>query len=123
MARILVVDDDKILRRNIKALLKRSGYNVSVACDGSAAWKLLKRNQNFDLIISDTNMPKMNGLALLQQVRADPRNAQIRFVLMSGHHTHLPDGTRLEDACAKYDATFIYKGGVDLREVVLQLLK
>ncbi len=70
--KILVVDDFSTMRRIIKNLLRELGFNnVSEADDGSTALPMLKTG-GFDFLITDWNMPNMEGIALLKAVRADP---------------------------------------------------
>ena len=70
--KFLVVDDFSTMRRIVRNLLKELGHaSVDEAEDGSAALAKLKR-ENFDFVISDWNMPVMDGLQLLQSIRADP---------------------------------------------------
>jgi two-component system response regulator PilR (NtrC family) len=66
--RILVVDDEASLREVLTIMLQREGYDVETAADGAAAQALLQES-DFDLIISDINMPKVSGLKLLGFVR------------------------------------------------------
>lgn len=69
--RFLVVDDFSTMRRIIRNLLKDLGFNnVEEAEDGAMALKKL-RDSSFDFIVSDWNMPNMDGLTMLQNVRAD----------------------------------------------------
>lgn len=69
--RFLVVDDFSTMRRIIHNLLKDLGFNnVEEAEDGAIALKKL-RDSSFDFIISDWNMPNMDGLTMLQNIRAD----------------------------------------------------
>jgi two-component system chemotaxis response regulator CheY len=69
--KFLVVDDFSTMRRIIRNLLKDLGYvNVDEAEDGVIALKMLK-SQSFEFVISDWNMPNMDGLMLLQAIRAD----------------------------------------------------
>ena len=69
--KFLVVDDFSTMRRIVRNLLKELGYNnVEEAEDGNEALSKLKRDK-FDFIVSDWNMPGMDGLQLLQAVRAD----------------------------------------------------
>jgi two-component system chemotaxis response regulator CheY len=71
--RILVVDDFSTMRRIIRNLLRELGFtNVEEADDGSTALPMLQ-NSHFDFIVTDWNMPGMEGLDLLKAVRADPR--------------------------------------------------
>ncbi|MFT0531526.1 chemotaxis response regulator CheY [Castellaniella hirudinis] len=70
--KILVVDDFPTMRRIIKNLLKDLGYeNVDEAEDGAQGLEKL-RNGGFEFVVSDWNMPNMDGLTMLQNIRADP---------------------------------------------------
>lgn len=68
MARILVVDDSATMRQMLGYTLERVGHEVIEACDGEAALERAEA-QPFDLIITDVNMPGMNGLELTSQLR------------------------------------------------------
>jgi DNA-binding NtrC family response regulator len=68
-ARILVVDDDESTRELLAVLLRRKGYGVHSAADGEEAWTLLNAELHYDLVITDLNMPVMDGLQLLQRMR------------------------------------------------------
>lgn len=70
--KFLVVDDFSTMRRIVRNLLKELGFtNVDEAEDGAVALGKL-REGNFEFVVSDWNMPNMDGLQLLQAVRADP---------------------------------------------------
>ena len=70
--RFLVVDDFATMRRIVRGLLKDMGCTrVEEAEDGAAALHIL-RSQPFDFVVSDVNMPNMNGFDLLKSIRADP---------------------------------------------------
>lgn len=70
--KILIVDDFPTMRRIIKNLLKDLGFeNVDEAEDGVMGLEKL-RNGGFDFVVSDWNMPNMDGLTMLQHIRADP---------------------------------------------------
>ncbi|MCO5099846.1 MAG: chemotaxis response regulator CheY [Burkholderiaceae bacterium] len=69
--RFLIVDDFSTMRRIVRSLLKEMGYhNADEAEDGTAAMAKL-RAQPFDFVVSDINMPNMNGFELLQAIKAD----------------------------------------------------
>ncbi len=71
--KILVVDDMSSMRRIIKNTLKQLGYpNTDEAEDGDKALQKV-RSEPFDLVVSDWNMPNMNGLDLLKAIRQDPK--------------------------------------------------
>jgi two-component system chemotaxis response regulator CheY len=70
--KFLVVDDFATMRRIVRNLLKELGFtNVEEAEDGAAALTKLRQG-GFEVVVSDWNMPNMDGLTLLQTVRADP---------------------------------------------------
>ena len=69
--KFLIVDDFSTMRRIVRGLLKEIGYNnAEEAEDGSVALNMLK-NAKFDFVVSDINMPVMNGFELLAAVKAD----------------------------------------------------
>ena len=81
---ILVVEDQPTIRTILKTQLRGMGYKeISEACDGESAFDILKKKA-IDLIISDWNMPLMNGYELLKAVRADDILADTPFILTSG---------------------------------------
>jgi DNA-binding response OmpR family regulator len=65
--RILVVEDDPFIRRLNTEVLACSGYQVDAAENGAAAWMAIQQ-ENYDLIVTDNNMPKMTGIELLQSL-------------------------------------------------------
>jgi two-component system chemotaxis response regulator CheY len=68
MKKVLVVDDSSVVRMSLDMLLKENGYDVTTANDGTEGVTAAK-NDNFDLIITDINMPNMNGFDLIKNVR------------------------------------------------------
>ncbi|WP_323017873.1 chemotaxis response regulator CheY [Castellaniella sp.] len=81
--KILVVDDFPTMRRIIKNLLKDLGYeNVDEAEDGAQGLEKL-RNGGFEFVVSDWNMPNMDGLTMLQNVRADPNLANLPVLMVT----------------------------------------
>ena len=69
--RFLIVDDFSTMRRILRGLLKESGFvNAEEAEDGAVALHKL-RNDRFDVVVSDINMPNMNGFELLAAIKAD----------------------------------------------------
>ncbi len=68
--RILCVDDEPWIRDLLRLLLQRAGYSVETAADGQDAWETLSRDLTaFDLVITDNEMPKLSGLALVERLR------------------------------------------------------
>lgn len=71
MTRILAVDDSASMRDMVSIALTRAGFEVTAAADGAAALQLAKKS-SYDLVLSDVNMPDMNGIALIRALRAEP---------------------------------------------------
>ena len=81
--KFLVVDDFSTMRRIVRNLLKELGFtNVDEAEDGAVALAKL-RDGNFEFVVSDWNMPNMDGLTLLQNVRADARLKTVPFLMIT----------------------------------------
>ncbi len=81
--KFLVVDDFSTMRRIVRNLLKELGYaNVDEAEDGAMALSKLK-NENFDFVISDWNMPNMDGLEMLKNIRADSAIGKLPVLMVT----------------------------------------
>ena len=81
--KFLVVDDFSTMRRIVRNLLKDLGYtNVDEAEDGVMGLSKL-RSGSFDFVISDWNMPNMDGLTMLQNIRADPQLAKLPVLMVT----------------------------------------
>ena len=82
-AHILVVDDSITTRTLEKSILEAHGYRVTLCVDGREALERLSEGMEVGLIISDVEMPRMDGFALLQAVKADKRLAEIPVILVT----------------------------------------
>lgn len=81
--KVLVVDDFSTMRRIVKNLLRQIGYvNIEEAEDGAQAYSKLKGG-DFGFIVSDWNMPNMDGLELLKKVRSDPGLKDIPVLMVT----------------------------------------
>ena len=81
--KILVVDDFSTMRRIIKNLLRDLGMtNTSEADDGATAWPMLQAG-DFEFLVTDWNMPQMDGLSLLKAVRGDAKLASLPVLLVT----------------------------------------
>ena len=80
--RILVVDDSLTVREVERKLLQNSGYEVLTAVDGMDGWNKLI-NSTFDLIISDVDMPRMNGIELVSKIKGDPKQKKLPVMIIS----------------------------------------
>lgn len=80
--RLLIVDDSLTTRAMECGLLEAAGYEVEAVADGMEAWSALQLRP-FDAVISDVDMPHMNGFELTERIRADPRLKQLPVVLVT----------------------------------------
>jgi two-component system, chemotaxis family, sensor kinase CheA len=81
--KVLVVDDQFTVRELQRSILRTSGYRVEVACDGREALRTLGGEGDFDLVVTDLQMPELDGLALLAAIRADPDHASLPVVIVT----------------------------------------
>jgi two-component system chemotaxis sensor kinase CheA len=79
---ILVVDDSFTTRTLETSILETNGYRVHVAMDGLEALTVL-RSEKIDLVVSDIQMPRLDGFGLLEEMKRDPRLARIPVVIVS----------------------------------------
>jgi two-component system sensor histidine kinase and response regulator WspE len=80
--RILVVDDSITVREVERQLLSSCGYEVETAVDGIEGWNVV-RDGRFDLVVTDIDMPRMNGIDLVHRMKAEPRLQSIPVVIVS----------------------------------------
>lgn len=80
--RALVVDDSATVREVERQLLARMGFEVETAVDGMDGWNALRAGR-FDLVVSDIDMPRMNGIEFVRTLRADPRFATVPVIVVS----------------------------------------
>jgi two-component system, chemotaxis family, chemotaxis protein CheY len=117
---IFVVDDSATILMSVKNNLEIAGYTVHSATDGVLALEKLKSGLKPDLIITDINMPNMNGLELIQQLRTLPN---FRFTPILILTTENQQSSR--DQAKKLGATgWLVKpvGGSDLLKIIKQVL-
>ena len=82
--KLLVVDDSSTMRRIIKNTLARLGYkDVLEGADGVEGWEQLDHNPDIEMLITDWNMPEMNGLELVKKVRADARFKDLPIIMVT----------------------------------------
>ena len=84
MHTILIVDDEKNYPPVISAILSQAGFESLTAFSGTEALKLLKEG-DIDLVVTDMRMPKMDGMTLLEKIRA--KDADLPVVMMTAHGT------------------------------------
>lgn len=82
MAKILIIDDEKAIRRSIKEILEFEKHNIEEAEDGQMGLNMALKN-SYDIILSDIKMPKLDGIELLQKLQE--ANITSTVIIMSGH--------------------------------------
>lgn len=118
--RILVIDDSITVREVERTLLESIGYDVDVAIDGMDGWNAA-RGRNYDLVISDIDMPRMDGIELVRMIKQDP-NLQRTPVMIVSYKDREEDRRRGLNAGADY---YLTKGSFHddtLRQAVYDLI-
>jgi two-component system chemotaxis sensor kinase CheA len=118
--RLLLVDDSVTTRTLEKSILEAAGYSVLTASDGSAAWHMLQE-QGADLVLSDVEMPSMDGFALAQAIRSSKRFRDLPVVLLTALESAEDRARGLESGADAY----LVKSAFDqkaLLETLRQLL-
>jgi len=90
MARILVIDDEELIRQTVTATLQRFGHTVSAAADGEAGVDLFQR-EAFELVITDVRMPGMSGPDVIRVLR--PLRPGIPIIIIGGGGSIPPVGS------------------------------
>jgi two-component system chemotaxis sensor kinase CheA len=111
--RILLVDDSITTRTLERSILEAAGYEVVGAADGEDAWRLLSET-DFDLVLSDVDMPRMDGFSLVQAIRASSRMRDVPVILVTGRDT---EADRRRGVEAGADA-YVTKGEFDQRALL-----
>uniref|UniRef100_UPI002869AA11 response regulator n=1 Tax=Deinococcus sp. TaxID=47478 RepID=UPI002869AA11 len=81
--RLLLVDDSLSVRRVVGRMLERAGFSVDTANDGQDAYERLQLDDGYAVVVSDLEMPRMNGFELLSALRARPATAALPVVIMT----------------------------------------
>jgi CheY-like chemotaxis protein len=143
---VLVVDDEPALRRLFATQLIASGLNADQAEDGEKGFEFA-RQRDYDLVLSDLHMPKVDGWGLLQKLKADARTREVPVVFLSAHDDYretlklaragatdyLPKTGRAEDVVSRVMAILsprleflvlldsgLTVGGIDLQRIGVQ---
>ncbi len=85
MIDVLIVDDESISRRMIAYTLSQAGYNVTSASDGESAFRMLEEHGH-QLVVSDWDMPGMNGIELCRAIRAADFPRYVYFIMLTSHN-------------------------------------
>ena len=82
LGRILVVDDSITVRETQRQILEGAGYRVDTAVDGMDGWNSVRLNM-YDLIVSDIDMPRLNGFEFIEKVRSKDSSKSIPIIIVS----------------------------------------
>ncbi len=83
MAQILVVDDSSTVRAEVGDFLKKNGLDVSLAVDGRDGLAKLKGDPSIKLVVSDVNMPNMDGLTMAEKIRSELGNTAVNIIMLT----------------------------------------
>ncbi len=83
MAHVLVVDDSNTMREIVASFLSKNGFEVAVASDGRDGLAQLGRDPGIRLVLSDINMPNMDGLTMAEKIRTEMGNTDVRIVMLT----------------------------------------
>jgi len=81
--KVLIVDDEEVIRKFLKIHLTKLGYEVTEAADGEQAIEQLGKKDDFNLIICDILMPKKNGWEVIKEVKSNPKMRNIPFIVLT----------------------------------------
>ncbi|HXT63017.1 MAG TPA: response regulator [Pyrinomonadaceae bacterium] len=81
---VLHVEDNKLIARLVKDVLSSGGLRVEGCVSGAAAWKILKTDARYDVLIVDNNLPGLSGLELILRVRSIPHRRHLPIIMLSG---------------------------------------
>ena len=83
MANVLVVDDSNTMREIVSGFLLKNGFDVITATDGRDGLNQLRNDPDIKLVVSDINMPVMDGLAMAEKVRTELGNTAVRIIMLT----------------------------------------
>lgn len=118
--RLLLADDSITTRSLEKHLLESAGFDVTTSVDGSQAWQIMQERP-FDLVVSDVEMPKMDGFALTAKIKSSPKHSHIPVILVTALATERDKARGLSSGADAY----LVKSEVEhssLLEVIRQLI-
>ena len=83
MAKILVVDDSSTVRDEVSGFLSKNGLDVVTAVDGKDGLTKLQANPGIKLVVSDVNMPNMDGLTMVEKIRSELGNSSVNVIMLT----------------------------------------
>lgn len=83
MAKILIVDDSSTVRNEVGGFLSKNGLDVVTAVDGQDGLNKLKMDSGIKLVVSDVNMPNMDGLTMVEKIRNELGNNTVNIIMLT----------------------------------------
>lgn len=83
MAKILIVDDSSTVRDEVAGFLKKAGLDVATAVDGKDGLAKLKADPGIKLVVTDVNMPNMDGLTMVEKIRGELGNKSVNIIMLT----------------------------------------
>ena len=83
MAKVLVVDDSGTVRDEVASFLRSNGLDVATAVDGKDGLAKLRADSGIRLIVSDVNMPNMDGLTMVEKIRSELSNQTVNVIMLT----------------------------------------
>jgi two-component system chemotaxis sensor kinase CheA len=111
--RLLLADDSVTTRSLVRSILESAGYDVTAVADGAAAWRRLQ-DTGADLVVTDVEMPRMDGIALTETIRASPKLRDLPVILVTALESEADRRRGLEAGASAY----LVKSAFDQRELL-----
>ena len=80
---ILVVDDSDTVRQQVSMALKQAGFAITEAADGQEGLAMIDANRNIAMVVCDVNMPRMNGLEMVESVKRKAENKALPILMLT----------------------------------------
>jgi CheY-like chemotaxis protein len=113
---ILFIEDEPTLQKTLGRALEQEGYEVQSALDGQSGLALVKRIKP-DIILLDLILPKMDGFAVLQNLKKDPENKDIPVIVL----TNLESPQDIERALTEGATNYLVKANYELGDVIKKI--
>jgi DNA-binding response OmpR family regulator len=113
--RILIVDDDPILREFATVYLATPSTTIDTACDGTTGLKQIRENP-YDIVLLDIEMPNLDGFSVLEEIRADARLRHLPVIMLTSH-----DDSASIDRAYQYDVNAFATKPVNWRQLSYQV--
>ena len=118
MAKILIIEDDQLINKMYSEKLSRDGYQVEVATNGKQGLERVKANPP-NLVILDIMMPEMNGIEVIEAIKADVRLEKIPIIVLS----NLSEQEDIDKAKKRGVNEYLIKSDLDPEDVSMMVKK